>query len=253
MAGERHHRRSPGLRARGARRDDRSSDARIGRVATRLALADHRLTATIDLADLFTTGTATLGLASPGALDGRDADEGCGSCAVASRLRVATGAPVTGAVSFAAHIEGDRQDLAHVRATVDLQRLDGAVGDVPVRSTQPGRASYDGRTVDVADLALNIGRSELRAMGRLGADPPGTLDRIARRGSARSRAARRRLLPGRELRLPRAGRRPGPPRHARARGSLDRPALNAVASLDEGRVAMADQPQASLAGRACVV
>ncbi len=174
---------------------------------------------------------------------GRDADTGRGPCDAGVTAGNRDGPRVTGAVSFAAHVEGNRQDLAHLSATVDLRRLDAAVGDVSVSSTQPGRASYDGRAVDLSDLALNIGRSQLRAAGRLG-DPPGTLDASldGEAGDIEQLAAA--FLPaGISASRVRVDGRVHLDIHAR--GSLDRPALSAVASLDEGRVAMVDQPQAS--------
>jgi outer membrane protein assembly factor BamA/autotransporter translocation and assembly factor TamB len=216
----------------------------IGRVTTRLALADDRLSATVDLVDLFTTGTATLGLSSPGSLTIDAQTKDAELRALASRLGVDTVAPVTGTVSFATRIEGERQDLAHLRAIVDLERLDAAVGDVPVRSTQPGRASYDGRAVEIADLALTIGASDLRIAGRIGAEAPGTLtasldgeardlEQLAASFLPPGSAASRVMVDGR-VHL-----------EVRDRGSLERPSLDATASLDEGRVTIAEQPQAS--------
>ena len=155
-------------------------DREVGRVTANLTLADRQAHAAFELADLFTTGDATLALSGPGAFSidtqTRDAD----LAQLASRLGVAIDARVTGLVSFAAHAEGVRDDMAHPHATIDLLRLEGAVGDVPVRSTGPGRASYDGRTLDVAGISLDIGSggsssSQVRAAGRLGADTPGTL------------------------------------------------------------------------------
>ena len=229
----------------------------IGRVSTTLTLADHHLQAAFALVDLFTAGTATLALASPAtAVPGsfvtgrfvvdtqtKDAD----LAMLASRLQVAINAPLTGQTSFAAHIEGVRDDIAHARTTVALQRLDATVGDVPVRSIEPGRASYDGRTLDVASLALGIGpggRSQLRAAGRLGADGPGTLvaSLDGRAGDLQQLALvfapAGSFLAGLQVE--------GRVRvDARAPGSLDRPALAAEASLDDGRVALADRPHAS--------
>jgi outer membrane protein assembly complex protein YaeT len=231
-------------------------DREVGRVSTRLTLADHQLRAAIELADLSTTGTATLALASPGAFvvdaQTRDGD----LATLISRLRVAISTPVTGHASLAAHVEGVREDIAHARATVDLQRLEAAVGEVDgadgvtVRSTEPGRASYDGRTLDVTGVALDIfpggssGRTELRAAGRLGADIPGTLAASLNGQASDLQQLALIFLPaGSPLARVQVD---GLVRIAvRAPGTLDQPALNAEASLDEGRIALADQPQAT--------
>ncbi len=232
--------------------ETRALEREIGRVSTSLTLAGHQLQATFALADLFTTGTATLALASPAtAVPGpfvidtqtRDAD----LVMLASRLGVAIGAPVTGQTSLTAHVEGVGNDIAHARTTVNLQRLEATVGGVPVRSSEAGRASYDGRTLDVTAAALSIGpggRSQLRAAGRLGADIPGTL--------VASLDGRARDLQQLALAFSPAGsflaglQVDGRVRvDARAPGSLDRPALSAEASVDDGRIGVADQPRAS--------
>lgn len=215
-------------------------DRSIGRVSSQLTLTNHQLQATIALADFQTTGTATLALAAPGAFS-VDMQTTDGDLAgLASRLGVATGAPVSGLASFALHVEGVRDDVAHARGTMNLQRLDGAVGDVPVRATQPGLASYDGRTVDVADLTLAIGRSRLHASGQLGPDRPGTLAASLDGDAADLEQLVQAFFPDKRFGAQLAGQ-----VHIdlRAPGSLDRPAFTAQANLDEGRVTVADQPQ----------
>ena len=219
-------------------------DREVGRVSANLTLADHHLRAAITLADLFTTGTATLALASPGAfvVDTQTTDADLAE--LVSQLRVTTSAPVTGLTSFAAHVEGTREDSAHANTTVDLQRLEAAVGDVPLRSTEPGRASYDGRALDVAGIAVDIGPTHLHAAGRLGADASGTLA-ASLDGEAHD------LLQLASVVLP-AGSLPaglqvnGRVRvDVRAPGSLNRPALHAEAGLDDARVSFADNVQAA--------
>jgi outer membrane protein assembly complex protein YaeT len=227
----------------------------LGRVSTRLTLADHHLHAAIELADLFTTGTATLALASPGAfvVDAQTQDGDLAT--LISRLRAAVGTPVTGHTSFAAHVEGIREDIAHARATVDLQRLDAAVGGVDgvggvmVRATEPGRASYDGRTLEVTGVALDIsggstGGSHLRAAGRLGADIPGTLTASLNGHASDLQQLALALLPaGSPLARVQVDGRVRV--DVRAPGVLDRPALTVEASVDEGRIGLADQPHAT--------
>ena len=214
----------------------------IGRVSSQLTLTNHRLQASASLPDLATTGTATLALAAPGAFTVETQTTDGDLAALATRLGVAIGAPVTGLASFAAHIDGVRDDLAHPHGTIDLQRLDGAIGDVPVRATQPGRASYDGRTVDVADLTFTAGRSRLHAAGRLGPERPGTLAASLDGDAADLQQLTQAFFPDGRSGVQIAGQ-----VHVdiRASGSLDRPALTAAASLDAGRVAVADQPQAT--------
>ena len=242
--------------------DARVLDREIGRVSTSLTLADHQLQAKVALADLLTTGTAEITLepspaAAPGAsvagglspgrfvVDAQTTDADLGM--LASRLHVDVGAPVSGHVSLTAHVEGVGGDIAHAQTTVTLQRLEAVVGDVPVRSTEPGRVSYDGRAVDVAGVTLGIGqdgRSQLRVAGRLGADTPGTLtasldgqagdlDQLAM-VFAPAGSALAGLQVGGRVRV-----------DARAPGSLDRPALVAEVSVEDGRVAIANQPQAT--------
>jgi outer membrane protein assembly factor BamA len=219
-------------------------DRDVGRVLANLALADHRLDSTVDVADLFTSGTATVGLASSADFTVEAATKDADLASVASRLRVATGVPITGTVSFTTHIEGDRRDLARMRAAADLQRLDGAVGGVPVHSTQPARASYDGRTIDVADLALSVGGSDLRVAGRIGADPRGTLAASLDGEAGDLKQLATALFPEESFvsRVQVGGR---VHLDVRAPGSLDRPALSAVATLDAGQVEMAGQPPAT--------
>jgi outer membrane protein assembly factor BamA/autotransporter translocation and assembly factor TamB len=216
----------------------------VGRAVARLSIANRRLEAVVELPDLFTTGTATLGLAAPGALAIEATTDVADLAALATRMRVAVNVPVTGTASFATHVEGTRQDVAHLRTTLDLQRLDGAVAGVPVQTMSPGQASYDGRTLGIRDVALNIGGSELRAGGQLGPDPPGTLA-LSLDGQSRDlEKAAAAFLPADSAiaRVQVDGR-----VHAdlRAQGTLDRPALTASASLDEGRVTLADQAEAA--------
>lgn len=236
--------------------DTAAFEREVGRVSTRLTLADHQLHAAIEFADLFTTGTATVALGSPGAFvvdtQTKDAD----LATLMSRLHVAISVPVAGQTSFAAHVEGVREDIAHPRATVDVQRLEAAVGGVDgvggvmVRSTEPGRATYDGRELAVTGVALDVspsgssGRSRLRAAGRLGADIPGTLAvSLDGQASDLQQLALVFLPAGSPLaRVQVDGR---VRLDVRAPGSLDRPALSAEASLDAGRIALADQPQAT--------
>lgn len=222
--------------------ETRAWDRSIGRVSSQLTLTNHRLQATVALPDFQTTATATLALSAPGtfAVDTQTTDGDLAE--LASRLGVATGAPVTGLASFAVHIEGVRDDLAHPRGTIDLQRLDGAVGDVPVRATQPGRASYDGHTVDVTDVTLTVGRSRLHASGRLEPERPGTLAASMDGDATDLQQLMQAFFPDERFGVQIAGQ-----VHidVRAPGSLDRPALTAQANVDEGRVTAADQPQAT--------
>lgn len=203
----------------------------VGRVTARLTLADHQMHAAIELADLFTTGTATLALSSPGtfAIDSQTKDADLAT--LASRLGVKISAPVTGLTSFAARVDGVREDVAHARVTVDLQRLDARVGEVPVRSTEPGRASYEGGTLDVAGVTVEIGRSQLRAAGRLGADAPSTLAASIDGQASDLHQLAAVFLPAGSLfsGLQVDGR---VRVDVRAPGSLDRPALHAEMSLD---------------------
>ena len=258
--------------------DTHALERDIGRVSMRLTLADHQLRAAVDLADLFTTGTATLALASPKAaapkgapgpggvvpgpgafvLDTQTTD---GNLAMlASRLGIAAagaantlGEPVAGLASFTAHVEGVRSDIAHARAMVSLQRLEATVGDVPVRSTEPGRASYDGRLVDVASVTLAIGpggRSQLRAAGQLGADNPGTLVASLDGQAGDLQQLALVFLPAGSV-LSRVQLEGRVHVDARAPGSLVRPALTAEASLDAGQIAVAGQSQqTTIAARA---
>ena len=150
-------------------------DRDLGRVAARLTLAERRLQAAIDLADLYTTGTAALSLDAPGSfvVDAQTTDADL--LKIAGRLGVTVSAPVAGAATLATHVEGAREDLAHARTTVDLQRFDGMAGSVPVRTAQPARASYDGRVLDVTDLTVQVGAGRLHAPARIGNATPGTL------------------------------------------------------------------------------
>ena len=219
-------------------------DRDLGRVTTRLTLKDRQLDAGFDLADLFSAGTARLGLDARGSLAIETQTKDADLASLASRMRVALDVPVTGTASFTVHAQGTQQDLAHLSTTLDLQRLDGAVGDVPVRATRPGQASYDGKTLGVTELTLNVGGSELRAAGQLGADRPGTLA-VSLDGEAKNleQVASAFLPAGSSIgRVQVAG-----PVHVevRAPGSLDRPALSAVASLDEGRVVIDGRPEAA--------
>jgi outer membrane protein assembly factor BamA/autotransporter translocation and assembly factor TamB len=214
----------------------------LGRVSSQLTLTDHRLQASVSLPDLVTAGTATLALTASGAFIVDTQTTDADLAALAERLGVAIGAPVTGLASFAAHIDGVGDDLAHARGTVDLQRLDGAIGDVPVHATQPGRASYDGRTVDVAGLTLTVGGSRLHVSGQLGPERPGTLAASLDGDAADLQQLTQAFLPDGRSGLQIAGQ-----AHIdiRASGTLDRPALTAEASLDDGRVAVVDQEQAT--------
>lgn len=217
--------------------DTRVLDRDAGHVSTDITVADHQLRATIAAADLFTTGTASLVVNGPAGafvidMQTRDAD----LAALAARLL--SDQPVTGQTTFATHIEGTRDDVGHARTTVNLQRLDAAVGDVAVRSTSAARASYDGRTLDVTGLTIGIGpgaRSQFHLDGRLGTALPGTLvasldgqaadfQQLARVFSPAGSPLARMQLDGR-VRV-----------DARAPGSLDRPALTADASVDQGHV-----------------
>ena len=155
---------------------------------------------------------------------------------------------------MAAHVEGVRTDIAHARTTVNLQRLEAVVGNVAVRSTEPGRATYDGRTLDVAGATFGIGaggRSQLRATGRLGAEGTGTLTATLDGQAGDLQQVALVLLPADSFltRLQIDGR-----LHvdARAPGTFGRPALTAEASLDDGKIAVKDQPEtATVVVRVC--
>jgi outer membrane protein assembly factor BamA/autotransporter translocation and assembly factor TamB len=233
--------------------DTRAAERDIGRVSTRLTLGDHQLRAAFELPDLSTTGTASLALGATAggrqaggfALDTQTTDADLAR--LAARLQLTLSAPVTGAGSVAAHVEGVRSDLAHARTTVNLQRLEAVVGNVAVRSTEPGRASYDGRTLDVAGVSFGIGtggRSQLRVAGRLGSDGGGTLTATLDGQAGDLQQLALVFLPAESFasRLQIDGR-----VHAdlRAPGTFDRPAFAAEASLDEGRISVIGQPQAA--------
>jgi len=234
--------------------DARVREREIGHVETGLNLAGHQLHATVTLADLFTTGTATLtvrppadGALVPGAFVIDTQTTGADLGMLAARFGLASAAPVAGRMSFAAHADGVSGDIAHADTSIDIQQLDATIGDVPVRTAGAARATYDGRTVEVTGLALDIGvsrRSRLRVAGRLGPDAPGTmaasldgeagdLRQIALIFSPAGSVLESLQLDGRvhvDVRAP---------------GSLDRPALAAEASLDGGRIARDGQAEAA--------
>jgi outer membrane protein assembly factor BamA/autotransporter translocation and assembly factor TamB len=225
----------------------RALERDIGRVSTRLTLGDHQLRAAIDLPDLATTGTMALALRQPGGftLDTQTTDADLAM--LASRLQVALSAPVTGVASFTAHAEGVRTDIAHARTTVTLQRLEALVRGIALRSTEPGRATYDGRTLDIAGVSIGIGtggRSQLRAAGRLGNDAPGTLTASLDGQAGDLHQLALVFLPAESFvsRLQIEGRVRA---DLRAPGTFERPALTAEASLDDGRITVAGQPESA--------
>ena len=246
--------------------DTRVLDREIGRVSTRLTLADHQLRATVALADLFTTGTATLAIASPRPRSGssvpevcarwlchRHADDGCGPRDAGLATARGGRAPVTGQTSFAAHVEGvrhrhrarahDGQPPAARRRRRRRARAIDRTGPRELRRSHARRHRGGIRHRSRRPKSIARRGSAWRRRSR-------NARRVARRTGRRSPAARvgRSLQPGSVL----AGLQvDGRVRvDARAPGSLDRPALDAEASVDEGRMALAG-PAASVHVHAC--
>jgi outer membrane protein assembly complex protein YaeT len=225
-------------------RDARWNDRQLGRIAGTLTLAGPRLQSSLQLPDLFTTATVSLGLRPFGAfiLDAQVVDGDL--AALAARLAVPTEAPVTGTSSLNAHVTGQLDQLTQSRMTVDLQRLDARVGDVPVRATQTGTASWDDRGLTAGDFVFEIGRSELRVGGRLGREAGGTIS-ASLSGTLASLT---------DVAIGLGAFAPGSARPdvdgqvsvaARVTGTLDRPEIDATAQLDEGRLSVAGLPPAT--------
>lgn len=225
-------------------RDARWKDRQVGRIAGTLTLAGPHLQSSLRLPDLFTTATASLALHPFGAflVDAQVVDGDL--AALASRLAVSTEAPVTGTSSLSAHVTGQVDQLTRSRMTVDLQRLDARVGDVPVRATRAGTASWDDRGLDAGDFVFDIGRSELRISGRLGHEAGGTIN-ASLNGTLASLTDVARGLGSFD---------PGSARPdvdgqvslaARVTGTLDRPEIDATAQLDDGRLRVAGLPPAT--------
>lgn len=225
-------------------RDARWKDRQLGRIAGTLTLAGPHLLSSLRLPDLFTTATASLALRPFGAfiVDAQVVDGDL--AALASRLAVSTEAPVTGTASLNAHITGQVDQLTRSRMTGDLQRLDARVGDVPVRATRAGTASWDDRGLDAGDFVFEIGRSEFRISGRLGREAGGTIN-ASLNGTLASLA---------DVAIGLGAFDPGSARPevegqvslaARVAGTIDRPEIDATAQLDDGRVTVAGLPPAT--------
>jgi outer membrane protein assembly complex protein YaeT len=219
----------------------------VGRVSAQLTLTDGRLQTTAVLPDLFTRATAALDLGASGMMtvdaETTDAD----LMTLASRLRVDPRVPLTGTVTVSSHATGRRDDLAHAQVTADLQRLNLDVEKIAVQTIEPARLSYDGRSAHVDRLSLTVGKSELRVSGSLGA--PGDTLRASLDGRAEdyqellagvvnSDLGSRMRVDGR-VRV-----------DAEARGSLDRPAITANATLNDGTVALDEEAPGSVVLRA---
>lgn len=219
-------------------REAQWEDRRVGRIAGTLRLAGHRLESSLQLPDLFTTATTSLTLSPFGAfvVDGQVVE---GDLAVlASRLAVPVAAPVTGTASLTAHVEGQFDELTRSRVTLDLQRFEARVADVPVRATRGGRASWDERGLDAGDFLFDVGRSALRIGGRLGRESGGTIDaslegtlgdlaEVANVAMTAGSADRDTAWPEVDGRVSVA---------ARVTGTIGRPEIDATARLDEGRL-----------------
>lgn len=225
-------------------RDVQWADRHLGTVAGDLTLSDHRLRSVLRLPDLFVTATASLALNPFGAFIVDAQVTEADLAALASRLAPSTRAPITGTTSFAAHVDGQLDRLSQSHATLDLQRFDASVGDVPVRVIRAGRVSYDERGVDAGDFVLDIGRCELRVAGRLdhgsvgtlSASLDGTLADVAQVAMGIGRADRQ--VAGLEL----DGR---VSLEARVTGPIDRPEVDATARLDDGRLSVSGFPPAT--------
>ena len=74
---------------------------------------------------------------------------------------------VSGTVSLSASAKGELATITESRAFINLQDIQAAVADVPVRLALPSRLSWDGTALNIDTLDLSIGNGKLHASGRL--------------------------------------------------------------------------------------
>jgi hypothetical protein len=139
-------------------------DREVGRVSANLTLADRQAHAAFELADVFTTGDATLALPSPGAFSidtqTRDAD----LAVLASRLGVAIDARGLARFRLRAR-RGVRDDMAHPHATIDLLRLRAPSATCPPFTDRAARATTAARSTSPASRWTLV-RAARRAAAR---------------------------------------------------------------------------------------
>lgn len=86
------------------------------------------------------------------------------------RLTGADAEVVAGTASLSATASGTLQDITGSQAFINLQDVDAAVAEVPVRLTAPARIGWNDDALTVDTLDMLVGQGRLRASGRLGRD-----------------------------------------------------------------------------------
>ncbi|MGH9201556.1 MAG: translocation/assembly module TamB domain-containing protein, partial [Vicinamibacterales bacterium] len=74
---------------------------------------------------------------------------------------------VSGTASLSASAKGELSKVAESRAFINLQDIQAAVADVPIRLALPSRLSWDGTALNIDSLDVSIGGGKLHASGRL--------------------------------------------------------------------------------------
>jgi outer membrane protein assembly factor BamA/autotransporter translocation and assembly factor TamB len=82
--------------------------------------------------------------------------------------------PIAGRVSLMARADVPLDDWRRGRAELDVTRLEGRAGNLPIRLSTPARAIYDGGLIDVASLEAQVGETRLSVAGRIATESSAT-------------------------------------------------------------------------------
>jgi outer membrane protein assembly factor BamA/autotransporter translocation and assembly factor TamB len=75
--------------------------------------------------------------------------------------------PLTGRVTLTAHGAGPINDWRQGDATMDIERLDAALGELPIRLSSAAHIAYRDHTIDVSSVEADVGETRLSITGRL--------------------------------------------------------------------------------------
>ena len=211
-------------------------DHAIGRVETDVRLADRALHLEARVPDAGTVLAGSLDLRAFGRFVVRGTVEHGDLGTLAGRLMLALPVPIAGSLSAGIQAAGDLAHLPSATATLDLRRLDVKLGALPIRLPAPGRLAYAAGEIRAENLSLQLGRTELRMDGRAGAGGTGVLTATLA-GRLEDLDALCSLLPAPAADLARSWEAAGAiDTTLTARGTIDRPAISADFSVDDGQL-----------------
>lgn len=151
------------------------ADIDLGGIETAIAMTDGIAVMRSSMADFGASATTKLDVRAPRPFDLDLTVDQADLGLVAARMPDSRLA-VTGAASLRVRASGELDELRTASAALQLERLDGKLGEVPVTLPEPARIEYANDELRAERLAVDLGSSRLNISGAIGRTRPGALN-----------------------------------------------------------------------------